>query len=239
MNGDERADVFEYFETSSQTSAGTQSFYTIADQAAPIGEDNLWRWRSTDVNGDGRTDWVFVDYANVGMIITSLITQSDGTRQRVSVNVSTAGASSPEVDHVDAVAAFFVGDVGGGSDSGPDGLADLIVVDDSRQMIVTLLGNGNGTWRPVVTSYDVPNHAISRGHLLAGRGDVRNWRAMDVNGDGLTDFVHTALVQVLAGAAGELRVDTLLATVMARGAMSSASIILLTCMTTRNYGTST
>ena len=107
--------------------------------------------------------------------------------------------------------AYVVADVGGSSAAGPDGLADLVIVDDMKQTVITLLGQGSGNVAlPLLTPYNVPVHATVHGHVVARRGDVRSWRPMDVNGDGLTDLVHTALEQPASGP-GEVRVDTLLA----------------------------
>lgn len=57
VNGDGLADFF-------QTWPSDDGYVVIADLPADIPSQDLTPWRSTDVNGDGRPDWVYVKYAN-------------------------------------------------------------------------------------------------------------------------------------------------------------------------------
>jgi hypothetical protein len=128
---------------------------------------------------------------------------------------STTGANR-DLATPDVARTWFAADVGGGPSNAPDGLADLIIVNDTAQHVVTLLGNGDGSWRKVEAAYAVSLHASLHGHVVSGRGDRHNWRMMDVNGDGRADLVHTSLVQAgpLIGGSqspGTVLVETLIA----------------------------
>ena len=206
VNGDHWADVFHFFHAWNITTG--QETYVLNDLPGPLVADELLsRRRLTDLNGDGRPDWVFATFGNPGLIVTSLITQPDRTRSRqVQIIPSTNG----DLASSDAVANWFLADVGSLNTNGePDGNADLVLIDDARQRIITPTGVGDGTWAPVAVTYAAPN-TIRRGHVLTGRADRFNWRPVDVDGDGLSDLVHIAFDQQASGS-GTLRVETLLA----------------------------
>jgi hypothetical protein len=164
------------------------------------------RWRTVDLNGDGREDWFYWRWNFPALYLKTLIHQADGTRALVRHDVSLPPSSiTPGTYELQTV------DVGGPSGAS-DGIADLVIIDDAKRAVVTMLGQGNGTFAlPVVTPYSLPVNAVVRGHVLDGAGDTNNWRAMDVNGDGRADLVHTAIRQPASGTA-TLRIDTLLAT---------------------------
>ncbi|MGN6869264.1 MAG: FG-GAP-like repeat-containing protein [Solirubrobacteraceae bacterium] len=209
VNGDRLVDYFHYdeglaYDPSTNSVVNTLWLRDLPSKA--VTQDEFTRWQSADVNGDGRQDWIYWQTDYPALYLKVVLSNADGTRtvvrQDFSLPVDSTGLGAKD---------YFVADVGGGSPAGPDGLADLVIVDDAKQTILTMLGHGDGTFAlPVVTSYSVPIHARLRGHVLDGRGDVRNWRPMDVNGDGLADLVHTAVEQPASGP-GSLHVDTLLA----------------------------
>jgi Salmonella virulence plasmid 65kDa B protein/FG-GAP-like repeat len=207
VNGDQLIDYFHYDEGAfldSSTNSVVDELVLSDLPSKAVADDAFTHWRSADVNGDGRQDWIYWQTNYPALYLKVVLSNADGTRTAVRQDFSLPGSTA------DGAKDFVVADVGGGSTAGPDGLADLVILDDTQHTIITVLGRGDGTFAlPVVTSYTVPVHAKLRDHVIAGRGDVRNWRAMDVNGDGLTDLVHTAVEQPASGS-GSLHVDTLL-----------------------------
>jgi RHS repeat-associated protein len=210
VNGDHWADLFQFVAIGAAAIGGAPLAYVFHDESTPlVFDDFTTRWRQAHLNGDGRIDWVFAEFANPGLVVTSLLTRADGTRTRV---VRTIPSTQGDLASTGAVADWLLADVGGAGNE-PDGRADIVVIDDLRKRTVTLLGAGDGTWTPVLAGYDplgrIPN-SLRHGHLLTALGDAFNWRPMDVNGDGLVDLVHTALRQPAPGP-GSLSVATLLA----------------------------
>lgn len=118
-----------------------------------------------DVNGDGNPDLLVADYTQ-GVYV--LLSNSDGTFQ-AAVTYRSGGGSALSV---------AVADVNG------DGKPDLLVANDcfsfgncaSGGTVGVLLGNGDGTFRPVVAY---------------GSGGSRAWSVAvaDVNGDGKPDLL--------------------------------------------------
>lgn len=202
VNGDHRADVFQY---AAQYVNGTLR-HVLRDRPGEFSGDELYaRWRQSDVDGDGRTDWIFTTFGNPGLIVSEARAQADGTFSFASQTVL---SSAGDLASPNAVAHWLLADVGSPG-GGPDGRADIVVIDDARQRIVTLLAQGRGAWVPVPTGYQAAS-TVLRGHVITHRGDKFNWRPMDVNGDGLTDLVHTSFEQPATGR-GTLQVETLLA----------------------------
>lgn len=217
VNGDHIADLFQHFEVLrelpvpsteafSQPCTGDpsarcvwQEAFQLVDRSTYAAED-AWRWHAVDINGDGRPDWLYISYGNPGLSVVSLITQVDGTRQRVQQDIPSSGVNNPasgvtagDLARVDLLSHILLADVGGGPGGAPDGRVDIILVDDLTQQIVTLLSNADGTWRKRVTPYGFTPTTELRGHVKpVSHGDVNGWRALDVNGDGLTDLVHIA-----------------------------------------------
>src|SRR5690242_18659730 len=122
-----------------------------------------------DGNGDGGIDLVHVEYLWPGMRIHTLSSNGRGTWPAVDCGACLGFAASD-------VRNWRAMDVNG------DGAIDLVHVEYLWPgiRIHTLFSNGNGTWT-AVESDAWPGFAAS---------DVRNWRAMDVNGDGAIDLVH-------------------------------------------------
>src|SRR5262249_40580133 len=144
--GDHRGDAFEYFKTLlPDPDFGTPvDTFVLYDLPSPIVADDIQRWRSVDVNGDGRPDWVFTGFNNPGLTVLTLIAQPDGTwsKSRQDIPSSTDGGTHPpDLARVDAVSNWFLADIGGAPDNRPDGKADIVIVDETTQQIVSLLSN--------------------------------------------------------------------------------------------------
>jgi RHS repeat-associated protein len=192
VNGDRITDLFQYVD------AGALGFILL-DRPGDYSSPDPTRWRPTDVNGDGRLDWIYVNYASPGVTVVTQITQPDGTRRVARQDVGTSGSAPQRLALAapEAASTWFLADVGGGPADAPDGKADIVLIDDVSQQIVTLLSNGDGTWRKQVDPYLLFSLISElRGHASAAPfGDVGNWRAIDVNGDGKIDLVHIAFRQ--------------------------------------------
>ena len=112
-----------------------------------------------DVNRDGRADLIV---ANGGGTIGVLLGNGDGTFQPA-VTYSSGGRGFPETDSP------VVADLNG------DGKPDLIVGNWASGTVGVLLGNGNGTFQPVVT--------------YSGVSEPETVAVADVNGDGVPDVL--------------------------------------------------
>jgi YD repeat-containing protein len=215
VNGDRIADVFQYIDV------GPLGF-ALLDLPGDYRASDLSRWRAADVNGDGRLDWVYFDYANPGLTVLTQIAEFGPTpfspsgeltwrAVRADVASEQTAPQPPELARPDAVSTWFLVDVGGGPADAPDGKADIVLIDDISQQIVTLLSNGDGTWKKKVDPYTFLLISELRGHVsIASYGSVSNWRAIDVDGDGRTDLVHIAFRQA-SGAQARIHVTTVLA----------------------------
>jgi RHS repeat-associated protein len=195
VNGDDIADLVTSYPADVVGPQGVMFVFVLIDRPSQYVPEDIQRWRSADINGDGVPDWVFLNFANPGLIVDSVITQSDGTRRRVPQTILPGGGSKPDLNRVDLLSNVMLADVGGGLDGAPDGKVDIVVTDDATQQIVTLLSNGDGTWRKHVSDYGftpqgtafVP-HTVLRGHSSAAASGG-GWHAIDVSGDGRADLV--------------------------------------------------
>ncbi|MEU7908527.1 FG-GAP-like repeat-containing protein [Actinoplanes sp. NPDC049118] len=182
VNGDGLADHFGIYRRGSMLNA--------IDVVSPRTGADVARALHADVNGDGRSDLVYVHVANTYNTIYTLLRRpgNGGYDQRTSVVM--------QGDH-DVVRNFKVGDVNG------DGRADLtyVSIDFGDLYVDTLLSNGDGTWderyRVAWRHYDLDNPGET------GR-DTPLWRVMDVDGDGRADLTH------LYRTGSTLRINTLL-----------------------------
>ena len=120
-------------------------------------------WTTGDINGDGRTDLVYI-YAR-GNIAWTFLSNGDGSYTPKTYSLGSGF------------------DAGGGywmtGDANGDGKADLIYVYPSGDIVWTFLSNGNG-------SYTAKTYSLGSG-FDAGGGI---WEPADVNGDGKSDLVY-------------------------------------------------
>jgi RHS repeat-associated protein len=213
VNGDRIADFFEVFAKNVTFPDETlEAFQLVEIDGQYVGADHQ-SWRSTDVNGDGLSDWLYLGFANPGLTVLTQISQSNGARVLTREDV----VLPPGLAHADLGSTWFLGDVGGGNGGAPDGKADIVIPDDTSQSIVTLISNGNGHWKTTVTPYSsltnfspTDFHTILRGVVPSGNADVNGWHLLDVNGDGRDDLVHLAYQDFGAGATPWLSVMTIL-----------------------------
>lgn len=121
-----------------------------------------------DFNGDGIPDVAVAVNSSGGWVVDILYGNPDGSLQPpVSVAVS--------VVPTQFTSKIFA------ADFNADGVADLMyLLNDSTANV--LLGNGDGTFRPVQTSTGVPFYSAST-----------TWAVSDLNGDGIPDLIGSAL----------------------------------------------
>ena len=163
--------------------------YTLTDLPSPSSSVDLHNWISGDVTGDGVADLVYVHYYDTcakGSICQhtkwyQIIVVPSGTGTPVS-SAFEATAEEPDTSRFRLVDA-------GGPDGKPDGKADLVLIsknDAGTLGVYTYLSTGTGTFTAV---YDQPWN--SQGAIASyGSVDLQNWRPVDLDGDGATDFVH-------------------------------------------------
>jgi RHS repeat-associated protein len=190
-NGDGRIDVM--------TARPDATNDTVFD-AVPATNTGLdhGRWRTTDVTGDGRSDQVYVQYLNPGLLVRSSIadpSQASGRKEVVNVTAASTFADA-DMRHWLTV---DVGRPGGGS---PDGRADLVdlwrvktAAGTAKTVSTVLLSNGDG-------AFTVKESTVINPDPLP---DQRSWLPTDANGDGLVDLVRTSRY------GASVRVETLLA----------------------------
>jgi RHS repeat-associated protein len=180
VNGDGLADFLGAY---TDPSTGT---IVLLDDVSPSTRSDLFNWRPADINGDGRTNLVYVATLNPGIRLYTTLWQSDGSYVLVS-NDYFPDFANPDNRR------WMTVELGGGTNGGPDGRIDLAYVDNYTYVdhaavlhqgirVYTLVSTGYGTWTPNVWNYDAwPRLDIE---------ETWNWKPMDVNGDGLTDLVH-------------------------------------------------
>ena len=147
---------------------------SLFDVPSPNANGGGRHFQRADVNGDGRDDWVSVGFANPGVEVYTAMTQPDGTFLRTHAIFSPG--SLGEASRVDGVRQWFAADVGGPGGV-PDGKTDIVVLDDVTHMAITLLADGNGGWTETVYPHNMPI-------------PPHRWLAVDLDGDGRTDFVN-------------------------------------------------
>jgi RHS repeat-associated protein len=158
--------------------------WTVRHQNAwpGFGARDIFNWMPADVNGDGKSDLIHVYYLNPGIRIHTLLSNGDGNWTNTSED-PWSGFGAPDVRN------WHVADVNG------DGQSDLIQLYNLNPglRIHTLVSEGDGTWRP--GSQDPwSDYTLS---------NLRNWKILDVNADGLSDLVFLHFIS------GGVRVHTL------------------------------
>lgn len=175
--------------------AGVRSIYGVGAAARDwsfayqdawygFGSSDVTKWRTADVNGDGRSDLVNITWSSTtGIRVHTMFSSGNG-------NWTTMWQ--------DAWPGFGLGDVANWRvmDINADGRMDLVHVAWSASVIRvhSLISRGDGTWSRVYQDA-WPGFGLS---------DVANWRAMDVNGDGRQDLVH-----LMWTSPGNIRVHTM------------------------------
>jgi RHS repeat-associated protein len=175
LNGDGRSDIL-----CSHNDIANDA-YILSDRMTGAGalNDDAQRWMHADMTGDGVADLVFVEHLNPGYRI-SLVSTNHTTLIQARTNFDVLPtATVPGLDEADTNR-FMAFDAGSPT-GGPDGKADLILVDrkDATSLqVYTLFSNGDGTFTPKI---DVATF---------GARDLQNWRPADLDGDGNGDLIH-------------------------------------------------
>ncbi len=166
VNGDLRSDWL--FTTG-------KSGYFIDERVAPHGAPPPGALRPADIDGDGRQDWVAVNFMNPGIEVFTARTQPDGSVfQRRSLFSPISGEHTAPHRARDSFV-VDVGSVGGG----PDGRDDIVIVDGEARMLTTLLAKGDGSYARRL--YDMGTSVTT---------PVQIWKTLDLDGDGDQDLVH-------------------------------------------------
>jgi RHS repeat-associated protein len=172
LNGDGTAD----FLLDNVNSLERLFLIKLHEDISPGPSKDTFSWRAAEVNGDGRTDWVYIRYTPQGPYIHTMLA-GDNSYTQMS-QPSPPGANLSSVIHN-----WNVADVNG------DGRDDLIYPSmwplPSGMQMNTWLSNGNGTWK--MTIQPVFSGPLYR--LEPTERNMLNWRPLDVNGDGQADMV--------------------------------------------------
>lgn len=165
-------------------------YFELSDYAPSIPANDLHRWKSGDIDGDGRDDYAYAFPINTGVGVLTILTSAN--RRVMWTQLPTA--TLPGLDESSA-AHWILADVGSPRGT-PDGKEDLVMVDTdgSRLRVYTMFSNGDGTFTPQVHENLNITHAP----------DLGNYWPLDVDGDGTMDLVH------LAPSVSGVRVDQLL-----------------------------
>ncbi|GIH02581.1 hypothetical protein Rhe02_06480 [Rhizocola hellebori] len=157
---------------------------------------NVDAWRVADLNGDRRSDLVYVDRdGNTGGLkIWTSLSNGDGTWTE---GTASPTGSWPGPDGT----SWRVADLNG------DGRHDLVHIGIASGSVQTqsLLSSGNG-------QFAVGTPATISGPDLAGLpvGDLGGWSVAEANGDGLADLVHLSQTTNTVGQPAQVRVLNLL-----------------------------
>ncbi len=156
------------------------------------------RWMPTDVNADGRSDLVYVDYKyrSYCPFTHGCPSPYDRVKHPYASGIRIYTILASESGHWEARVEFFPDDLWQGAniedspqwkpmDVDGDGKVDLVHIHHSLGRnpglhVTTLFSKGDGKWTPVFPD-PLSDITIS---------DTANLRPMDVNGDGKMDLVH-------------------------------------------------
>lgn len=158
---------------------------------------NMVGWQLTDLNGDGKSDLLYVDRSDSGsgLATWSLLANGDGTWTEVpGIPLPQWGAEASN---------RRMTDVNG------DGKTDLqyITATAATISVHTAIGAGDGTWSAAAA--DPATLTRKSGDGVAAT-DRRAWWVADVNGDGLSDVFAVSPSSRDPGKPFEVRVLTLL-----------------------------
>ncbi len=162
VNGDGKADWLQTVEES--------GLVYVSDIPSDNANADPRGWRHGDLDGDGRQDWVYVGYANPGFDVYAAYAQPDGSYVQRHQTFAPSGLG--EGSRVDALRDWFVIDADG------DGKSDVVILDDTRGVVVTLL-SGSGGFTETEQQHFLP--------ILPG---FHHWTPLDFDGDGRTDLVN-------------------------------------------------
>jgi RHS repeat-associated protein len=149
-------------------------------------------WLPADVNADGRSDLVYVDYSYQdprGIRIYTLLSDGEGTwTAKYDLIGRDFGGRNFLSNMWEDARRWKPIDVDG------DGKVDLVHIGHISHghpgiLVTALFSNGDGTWTPPLDPANLFPWREPYLDVVAPR-DVVNWRAMDVNGDGKMDLVH-------------------------------------------------
>lgn len=203
INGDGRADLIHLHRLGGILQVNTlladgAGNWTPRPATAPAGSvgatanlSDTTNWLPADVNGDGRTDLVHVEYRRPVARFFTLISGGDGLSWRPSPD--------PAQTLLEGAPRRWLP-----IDTNADGQTDLVHLAGGRTNLTvrTMVSTGDGRW--VVKS--APAAITVPAGTAVSFTDSARWRTADVNGDHRTDLVH-----VLPLGPG-LRVDTLVST---------------------------
>lgn len=185
LNGDGRDDLLCVDDDDEKMAFQLGDLITVAPAEDSHG------WMQADINGDGVAELVRVSHLAPGYRITVV---SPVTQLRTTFDITTAATGGVGLDEA-ATDRWIPMDVGSPS-GGPDGKADLVLVDkDSGNsgagwnalQVYSLLSVGNGTF---TLRIDTPWRDANNNVMAYGGRDLQNWRPADLDGDGNGDLVH-------------------------------------------------
>ncbi len=190
-----RVDTFLANGAGGWTRHGPFSFvWTVVDHTSPSD------WHSADVDGDGRTDlvaleWSRGDYHPEGLYVRTLLANGVGGWRQAPLRGPFA---PPPATYSFDTRNWGTLDVDG------DGRTDLVHLVTSRASIrvTTLLARGDADWQQ--RRFERTEAGGNGWQDLDIVSDTTIWRSIDANGDGLGDLVHLAVT------ANGLRTHTLL-----------------------------
>ena len=166
VTGDGKADLV-YIHPSTHTiftfvSKGDGTYTKVINPLGSSFDAATGAWTTDDVNGDGKTDLVYIHPAT--HTIFTFFSKGDGAFTKVGFSLGSS---------FDAYGTWVTGDVNG------DGRPDLVFVNPAGHAIRSFLSKGDGTYvgatNPLGSSFD------------AGSG---TWASADLNADGKTDLAY-------------------------------------------------